>query len=125
MFQGKAELEYHNSWLIAKCDPELLEYYRWWIWKVHHVWLMRPRWGAHISVVRGSEEKTPVDCLYELRRKDLVISFQYSNRLERHVDGYVWMPVWGYDLEDVREECGVSRQPIMPFHMTVGKSDLL
>jgi len=125
MFTAKAELEYHNSWLIAKCDQELLEYYRWWFWRKTHLWLMKPRWGAHISVVRGSEEEQPVERIYEHQRENLKITFHYSNELIHQPYGYVWMPVWGKDIEDVREECGVPRSPMMPFHMTVGRSDLL
>ena len=117
MFEGKARLDYHNSWVIAHCDQDTLEYYRWWFWKVSHVWLMRPRWGAHISVVRGVEELEPAEGMYEYKRDNPEITFNYSNKLERHSDGYVWMPVWGKDLEDVREECGMPRKPIMPFHM--------
>jgi len=125
MFKGQAKLEYHNSWIVANCDKDLLEYYRWWIWRKTHIWVMKPRWGAHISVVRGSEENQPTSFLFEYTRKNPIISFSYSNLLEHHPKGYVWMPVWGKDLEDVREECGLPREPIMPFHMTVGRSDLL
>lgn len=123
MFEAKAKLEYHNSWLIAKCDQELLEYYRWWFWRKTHIWLMRPRWGAHISVVRGSEENEPIDGLFNHQRDNLSITFQYNNLLERH-NRHIWMPAWGSDLGDVREECGLPREPIMPFHMTVGMSYL-
>jgi len=125
MFEGKAKLEYNNSWLVANCDQGILEYYRWWFWRENHIWLMRPRWGAHISVVRGKEERTPVQFLFEFKRSNPVITFKYSNCLEKRDDGYVWMPVWSKELEDVREECGLPRRPIMPFHMSVGRSDLL
>jgi len=123
MFEAEAELEYHNSWLIAKCDQEALEYYRWWVWRRTHIWLMIPKWGAHISIVRGSEELEPVKELFELERKNLTVRFEYNNLLEQH-HRYVWMPVWGSDLKNVREECNLPREPIMPFHMTVGMSYL-
>ena len=122
MLEGRARLEYHNSWVTAVCDQGTLEYYRWWFWKVNHIWLMRPKYGAHISVIRDRDKK---DFLFSHSRQNLNITFSYNNLLEHHSDGYVWMPVWGKELEDVREECGLSRKPTMPFHMTVGRSDLL
>ena len=124
MFQATAELEYHNTWLIAKCSQDTLEYYRWWIWRKTHIWVMKPKWGAHISIVRGSEEREPVTELYRLQRENLNIQFYYNNKLEQHYN-YIWMPVWGSDLNNVREECGLPREPIMPFHMTVGMNPLL
>ena len=121
MFKGVATLEYHNSWVLAICDNGILEYYRWWVWRVKGIWLMRPKNGAHISIIRGSEERKPRDFLFEHARKDLEIEFNYSNLMEFHEDGYVWVPVSGIELGNIREECGLPRMPIMPFHMTVGK----
>ena len=86
---------------------------------------MRPKWGAHISIIRGEEETEKKEFFFEFERKDKKVTFNYSNLLEQHPHGYVWMPCWGTDLEEVREECGLPRKPIMPFHMTVGRSDLL
>lgn len=125
VFKGKAELEYHSSWILAKTDKEALNYYRWWVWRKTGVWVMQPRGGAHISVVRGREERDPVSFLFEHQRKNLSISIHYSNKIEFHNAGYVWMPCWGVGLNDVREECGLPRSPIMPFHITIGRSDLL
>ena len=125
MFTGVAKLEYHSSWLVANIEDDVLEYYRWWFYRRYLVKLAKPRWCAHISVIRGSEEEVPSLFLFENERKNKEVKFQYSNKLEQHPKGYVWMPCWGCQLEDVREECGFPRSPIMPFHMTVGVSNLL
>jgi len=121
VFKGKARLEYHNSWVTANCDQSTLEYYRWWFWKNHGEWLMKPRNGAHISVIRGRDELNPKDFLFNHARLNRNIEFFYSNNLDFRYDGYVWMPVWGKCLNDVREECGFPIKPIMPFHMTIGR----
>ena len=123
MFEAKAELEYHNSWVIAKCHQDTLEYYRWWVWKKTNIWVNKPRWGAHISVIRGKEEINPVDFVFEKTRNNPIVKYKYSNNIEFRNDGYVWLPIISEDIKDVREECGLPRDPIMPFHMTIGSHE--
>ena len=124
MFKSIAELDYYNSWVIAKCDDGLLDYYRWWFWRKRGIWLEKPKWGAHISIIRGKEEINPVSFLFEYKRDNPKIEFYYSNLIEQHEKGYVWLPVWSKDLNNVREECGLPSRPIMGFHMTIGRSEL-
>jgi hypothetical protein len=122
MFTAKAELEYKNSWVMAMMsDLGIIDYYRWWFWRERGYWLMRPKYGAHISVIRGKDEYNPASELYMDARPNLEIEFEYTNDMILHNDGYVWLPVCSEELKNVREECGFPREPIMPFHMTVGR----
>lgn len=121
MFKSKAQLQYHSAWVIAKCDDELVEYYRWWFQRRYHIVLSRPKFGAHVSIIRGEEEgiekgNWPVKLNAEWT------DFEYSNDL-KIVYNYVWMPVWSPYFNDVREKLGLSKNPIKPFHMTVGRTD--
>ena len=121
MFQGKAQLQYHTAWIIAKTDDELVEYYRWWFKRRFHHILSRPKFGAHISIVRGEEENITQGA-WEHNLSGAWIDFEYSNDL-KIVYNYVWMPVWSPSFNDIREKVGLSREPIKSFHMTVGRTD--
>lgn len=120
MFEGKAYLQYHTAWIIAKCDDQLVDYYRWWYYKIHHIKLMRPKFGAHISIVRGEEENI-TQGNWERNMNGREIKFYYSNDIV-DVYNYVWMPVWGEDLDVVRKEVGLGK-PIKSYHMTVGRTE--
>ena len=76
---------------------------------------------GHVSIIRGEEEgiekgNWPVKLNAEWT------DFEYSNDL-KIVYNYVWMPVWSPYFNDVREKLGLSKNPIKPFHMTVGRTD--
>lgn len=115
MFVATAKVEYHTNWIIAKCDPELLDYYRTWVWRRTGLWLNKPLNGAHISIVRGNIESGQWD-----RNMDgETIRFFYNGNLECHWN-YVWLPVYGKDLSDIRQKVGLDRKPKKAFHMSVG-----
>ena len=120
MFTSFATIQYHTTWIIAKCDDSIVDYYRWFYWKATGLKLMRPKNGAHISIARGEDEG-----IMESRWKRNIngprIEFYYSNELITK-DNYIWMPVWGEQLYKVRENVGLPTQPILPFHMTVGRT---
>jgi hypothetical protein len=120
VLEGKAKLEYHRAWIIAKCDDSLVDYYRWWFWKEKHVKLMKPKFGAHISIVRGEEEGI-IKGNWEPNKDGGWINFSYNQDV-KEVANYVWLLVYGDDLGRIREEVGLSKEPIKPFHMTVGRT---
>lgn len=107
-----------THWVIADCDEEILNYYRWWVHKKTSVWVNKPKDGAHISIVRGDIEtgtwnRTPHGEWSE------TIEFQYKHDLELQYN-YVWLRVYSERLHKIREEVGLSYQPKLPFHMTIG-----
>jgi hypothetical protein len=122
---SKAKVEYHTNWIIAKCDQDLLEYYRWHIFKKTGISLMKPMNGAHISIVRGDIESATW-----VRNMDgEEIEFQYDGSMECWTP-YIWLKVWGDDLGKIREKVGLNKCPLKAFHMSVGSveknlSDLL
>lgn len=121
MFHSQGKIEYHNIWIIIRCDDEIIEYYRWWYLKHYHLSLQRPKWGAHISVVRGEEDGL-TEPRWEYNLNGETVTFSYSNNLVA-VRNYLWIPVQGEILYNLRERFGLNREPIMPFHMTVGSLD--
>jgi hypothetical protein len=120
MFEGKAQVQYHTAWVIAKCDDGILEFYRWLYWKRYHIKLMRPMAGAHISLVRGEEEGI-IKGNWERNLEGQIITFKYAGEIV-DVKNYVWMHVYGDDLYRIRRELGFS-DPIKSFHMTIGRTD--
>lgn len=115
MFESTAKVECHTDWVIASCDSQLLEYYRRWVWHKTGVWMNRPKHGAHISVVRGDIERGT----WTRNMDGETIRFFYKGDLERH-ENYIWLPVWGEDLGKVREKVGLNKEPLKPFHMSIG-----
>lgn len=119
MFESTAKVEYHTNWVIAICDSQLLEYYRRWVWLKTGLWIHKPKHGAHISIIRGDIETGQ----WERNLNGENVNFSYRGDLECH-ENYIWLPVWGNDLEKVREKLGFNPKPLKPFHMTVGTVDM-
>ena len=82
---------------------------------------MRPKFGAHVSIVRGEEEGI-VKGTWPVKLNAEWVNFNYSNDLQI-VYNYIWMPVWSSAFNDIRERLGLPREPIKSFHMTVGRTE--
>ena len=119
MFESRAKVEYHTEWVIAVCDAQLLDYYRWWVKLKTGVTLSKPKHGAHISIVRGDMETGT----WTRNMDGETITFYYKGDLECHAN-YIWLPVWGDDLGKIREKVGLAKEPGKPFHMTVGPVEM-
>jgi len=119
MFRSVARVNYHTCWITAECDGEILDYYWWWWWKAKHVKLMKPMFGAHISIVRGKEEEIE-EGWWECGLRGKVEFCYHPERLFLY-DTHVWLPVSGEGLNNIRESVGLLRNPVMPFHMTIGR----
>jgi len=111
--------------LTVEVDRDLSEYYRSLIPKYYSV--SRPRWPAHVTVVRPEYEKPPL-IRYWGDYEGEKIDFLYDPYI--HCDkGYYWLLVWCKRLEFIREELGlpvVSKYTLPPsgfsksFHCTIG-----
>lgn len=105
-------------WLIVEADEELGRYLRHLFLLAH--WRTRrlqgPLWGTHVSVIRGEVPPLPqgwgegdgaaVDFVLDLRAQE--------------TQGFVWCPVQCPALLDLRQRLGLSRQPQLPLHLTLG-----
>lgn len=105
-------------WLILRCDPSLGEYYR-------HLYslacfrtqkLLRPAWVEHITVVRN--EPPPNMVAWE-RHLGKCETFCY-NPVPQTNGAYWWLAVECPSLLDLREELGLSREPLIPLHLSFG-----
>ena len=104
-------------WLIARCDGEIVEYYRWWINRVHQIKVQRPLFGAHVSVMRG---EAPL-CGHDQWgvHQDQSLEIAYGHELT-HAQGYWFLPVQCRALEEVRLTFGLEARPQFGFHLTIG-----
>lgn len=110
--------------LVVEVDPELARYYRSLIPK----WIEtnKPRWPAHITVVRPFKEKPPNMEPWGKYQGE-VVEFKYQNLLHTG-KVYFWINVFCKRLEEIRAELGLpvtsefTRPPegfLKCFHCTI------
>lgn len=114
MYSSAGTLKYHTRWVILRCDRGIIEYYASMIPKYEGK-IQPPKHGAHISVVRKTEEWESATKPTEGER----ISFQYENRI-RWNQKYIWVRVKCKRLEEIRQQLGLPRKPEFDFHITIG-----
>lgn len=113
-----------NTRLAVEVDQELADYYRSLIPK--YIEQNRPRWPAHITVVRA-EKETPTIMEPWGRYEGQKINFLYSPEIQEGKI-YYWLNVFCKRLEEIRIELGLpcTSQYTQPpegfrkcFHMTI------
>ena len=90
--------------LVVEVDQELARFYRSLIPK--WIGVTRPRWPAHITVVR-SEKESPVDLSVWGKYEGYQIKFLYNSDVQ-FGKIYYWLDVLCKDLEEIRKELGMS-----------------
>jgi len=129
MFNSSGKLRYspkltgqrsENWWLVVDCDPEIGKYYRslFQSGQFHCRKLQAPSWAEHITVIRNEEPSEASKALWQ-KHEGVSVDFSYLGGLE--TDGlYYWLSVECPRLLDIREELGLSRDPVYPLHLTIG-----
>jgi hypothetical protein len=110
--------ESEKWWLVLDCDDSLGKYYRHLYWLAsHRVGVMvRPAWREHITVIRNEE---PPDKTAWERYAGHRVLFWY-NASPRTNGDYWWLDVECPCLNHIRLELGLSFQPEIPFHLSIG-----
>jgi hypothetical protein len=124
VFQSTGTLRYSADYrlVVEVCDG-LAAYYRSMIPKCYPV--QRPRWDAHITVVRSMKETPPITALWG-KYEGETVTFNYEPEI-RIDKTYYWLNVWCDRLAKIRTELGLppkSRWTMPPdahecFHVTV------
>lgn len=121
MFNGCGHLVYYTTWLIIKVEEDVCRYYRNLIYSYSRVLRLNPsKYGAHITVIAGKYE-----LIDEEHRKfwnkyqDELVNFKYNPNIQNDSE-YFWMEVKCPRIEEIREELGLPRKIIHPWHLTVG-----
>lgn len=131
-FESKGVLRYSTSTgyrLAVDVDQQLTNYYRSLIPKWKSV--TRPRWPAHITLVRP-EKEIPIHLEHWEKYADEPIKFLYESHIYEGTM-YYWLNIWCKRLEDIRRELGlpvISQYTLPPegfikcFHCTLGNKKL-
>lgn len=124
-YEATGTLQYSKDWrLVLRVEQDLVDYYRSLIPKWHSC--QRPRWPAHITVVR-QEKETPVHKQHWWKYNHQQVKFIYSPQI-RFGKVYYWLNAFCTRLEDIRIELGLPchSQYTMPpegfrkhFHTTI------
>jgi len=105
-------------WMIVQCDRDIGAYYRH-LYRYHNYQmnsLKEPLWGTHVSIIRDEKPST-LDHWKSLEGSEVEIT--YSNQLNLY-SGFGVLEARCEYLLDYRESLGLSRQPELPLHMTIG-----
>lgn len=105
-------------WLIIECDPELGRYlrYQFSIKTYHTKNIQAPLWGTHISVIRN--EEPPIKTHWKKYQAQKIV-FTYQSDIQE-TEGYLWVPVQCELALKHRESLGLSLEPPLPLHLTIG-----
>jgi hypothetical protein len=98
---------------------ELTMYYSWFVKKRYNLELNKPIRGAHLTIINDSEREAP---MFEEARKlydGKEVSF-YIDPATRTNGEHWWLRAYCPEGEDIREACGLRRDPYFPLHMTIG-----
>jgi hypothetical protein len=129
MFVDKGKIHYDDTdglWVTLYVSQDLAEFYRRLI--PPYLKVMRPRYKAHATVVRGNFDK-PGKIRYWGDHEGEEVEFLYDP-YPLNGNGYYWLNVWSKRLEEIRSELGlfnVSKYPAIPpgydktFHITIGR----
>ena len=108
-----------KGWVVVDVDPEITRYYRWWIAKERHIYLCKPSWDAHISVVRGEKLTDESKSLWRAHHGTLV-EFEYKQNPRAGKKSEFWtVDVRSDFLDSVRTELGLVTG--WKYHITVGR----
>lgn len=135
MLEGKGLLIYDPKdrgnlaaswWAILEVDEELRRFYASMYEKANSVSLVKPRWPAHVSVVKGEE---PLNKEPWGRYHNKEIGFHYTpeevqDDIGREEKGYVWLRIISEELAEIRRELGLSAKPYeskVGYHITLGR----
>ncbi len=113
---GKAKNQW---WYILECPKDIIEYYGHWVMKETGLFINKPLFGSHISIIRGEEPHEECKHLWRYNHNE-EIEFQFSPYAENAGD-YWWLPVKSDDLAQIRINLGLSPYPEHGFHLTLGK----
>lgn len=105
-------------WLVLDCDESLGCYYRHLYWLAHFrvQKLLRPAWKEHVTVIRN--EEPPHKGGWE-KYTGKSVEFEY-NPEPRTNGSYWWLEVCSRELQEIRVELGLSREPAIPLHLSFG-----
>lgn len=106
------------NWVILQCDREIVRYYQHVFYTLYFKKLQTALWSSHISLVRGEKLIKPENWKQFNGR---VIDFEYQYPGFFQSNGkHFWLKVHSEQFGDVRESLGLTREPKISFHLSIG-----
>ena len=108
-------------WMYIAVDESIGEYYRYMLNKKHvaHFQCSKPKWGTHISIVRGEKIENLI-LWKEIFGK--YITFKYEDITLTGGKSFC-LNVYCEEALDLRKALGLTRNPIINLHITYGVID--
>lgn len=104
-------------WAIVQMNCDIDSYYRWFLERRYNIKLIKPAWGAHISVIRG--EPCEQWEYFKSKYNNKIIDFEYN--LEFKTNGqHWWLNIVCDELKAIRQEMGYNSNGI-GLHLTLGQ----
>jgi hypothetical protein len=120
MFKSTGTISLHgDDWAIIDVDPEIGRYYLSQFNRSRTVLagqIMPPKWGPHISVIRGEVVKDK-ELLKTFDGKKIV--FHYSPQVQWD-EKHAYLNVSCDEALNMREAVGLPRNPFYDLHLTIG-----
>ena len=104
---------------VIMLDEDISRYYAWFIRKRYNIPLSEPFRGTHLTIIA---DKVPNRFQYDWMHtqyngKAIEVEFATDVRTDGH---HWWLPARCVEAEDIREKCGLERDPFFAFHITIG-----
>jgi len=111
-------LHYKGRYLQLECDPELGRLYRkLFQYEVYFTRkLSRPLCNVHITIIR--KENVEQHLLWGKYEGEL-ITFEYSSPVDNN-GYYYWLKAYSPRFDEIRKELGLTKPPLVPYHVTFG-----
>ncbi|GIP48772.1 MULTISPECIES: hypothetical protein [Paenibacillus] len=119
-FEATGTITYFETWAIAECPKDIMNYYGHWVYRTHHMKLNKPKFGSHISIIRGEDVDPERKIRFWGKYAHQPLTFAYSNEMGHNAEHY-WLPVCSREMERLRTELGLPKDPPFGFHLTLGR----
>lgn len=108
-----------NWYVIIDADPAIGKYYRKLYSLAHFACkiIERPSWESHCCIVRNEVPSKPK--LWEAYSGKKIWLRCFPELIASN-GFYWWIPVYCEAALNLRKELGLSREPLIPFHLTIG-----
>lgn len=113
-------------WCVLEVDTEITRYYRWWVEKEKGVFLHKPSWDAHISIIRGefiTEELMDYWRIYDGEEIEFLykpdVRQGYGATKYSHGEYFWYITVRSSDIRHIRR--GFDLLTKWDSHLTIGR----
>jgi len=117
---GMRKSRQHDEWFLAvNVDPQIAEYYRWWVYKRFMLQLQHTAWHPHVTVLDGRRSVKPQNRKNWEKHSGEIIHFEYSPNIEQHWKFWC-LPVKSERLQEIKRELGFNDAE-SKLHVTIGR----